>query len=151
MEAEHSRQATNSTHRIGEEFQRQDEAIAMGAMYIANHMRVKAVAALTESGSTARWMSRISSSIPIYALTTHQETCRRVSIYRGVYPVFINRESLINLKEVNRISVEHMVTEGIVKEDDMVIVTKGDLMGTHGGTNMLKIIRVGDHNNDQTY
>lgn len=58
IEAEHSTEASKSTHRIGEEFLRQDEAIAMGAMYIANHMRVKAVAALTESGATAHWMSR---------------------------------------------------------------------------------------------
>ena len=148
MEAEHSTEATKSTHRIGEEFLREDEAIAMASMYIANQMRVKAVASLTESGATARWMSRISSGIPIYALTTHRRTCRRVSIYRGVYPVYINKESLTDLKEANRISVEHMVEEGIVKNRDLVIVTKGDIAGTHGGTNMLKIIRVGDHNID---
>ncbi len=148
IEAEHSTQATKSTHRIGEEFLREDEGIAMAAMYTANHMRVKAVAALTESGATARWMSRISSGIPIYALTTHRKTCRRVSIYRGVYPVKIKKDSLVDLKEANRISVEHMVEEGIVKNRDLVIVTKGDLMGIHGGTNMLKIIRVGEHNID---
>jgi pyruvate kinase len=120
----------------------------MASMYIANQMRVKAVAALTESGATARWMSRISSGIPIYALTTHRKTCRRVSIYRGVYPVYIKKDSLTDLKEANRISVEHLVEEGVVEENDLVIVTKGDIAGTHGGTNMLKIIRVGDHNID---
>ncbi len=148
VEAEHSKQATESTHRIGEEFLREDEAIAMGSMYIANQMRVKAVAALTESGATARWMSRISSGIPIYALTTHRRTCRRVSIYRGVYPVKIKKKSLTDLKEANRICVEHMIEEGIVKNRDLVIVTKGDIAGAGGGTNMLKIIRVGEHNVD---
>ncbi len=145
IEAEHSKQASKSTHRIGEQFLRQDEAIAMGAMYIANHMRVKAVAALTESGATARWMSRISSGIPIYALTTHRRTCRRVSIYRGVYPVKIKKNAITDLKEANRISVEHLLEEGVVKNRDMVIVTKGDIAGAGGGTNMLKIIRVGEH------
>ncbi len=148
VEAEYSKAARKSTHRIGEEFLREDEGIAMGAMYIANHMRVKAVAALTESGATARWMSRISSGIPIYALTTHRRTCRRVSIYRGVYPVKIKKNSLTDLSEANRICVEHMVEEGIVKNRDLVIVTKGDIAGAGGGTNMLKIIRVGEHNID---
>lgn len=147
-EAEHCKQVTESTHRIGEQFLREDEGIAMGAMYIANHMRVKAVASLTESGATARWMSRISSDIPIYALTTHRRTCKRVSIYRGVYPVKIKKKALTNLKEANRICVEHMIVEGIVKNRDLVIVTKGDIAGTHGGTNMLKIIRVGEHDID---
>lgn len=145
VEAEHTAAATKSTHRIGEEFKHEDEAIAMASMYIANQMRVKAVAALTESGATPRWMSRISSSIPIYALTTHRKTCRRVSIYRGVYPVYIKKESLTDLREANRISVDHLIAEGVVDDRDLVIVTKGDIVGAHGGTNTLKIIRVGDH------
>lgn len=144
-ETENSKQVMRSTHRIGDEFLREDEAIAMGAMYIANHMRVKAVAALTESGATAHWMSRISSGIPIYALTTHKKTCRRVSIYRGVYPVFLNK-SIGDSQNANRICIEHMLEEGIVKDRDHVIITQGDLMGINGGTNTLKIIRVGDHN-----
>ena len=143
-EAEHSAAATQSGHRIGEEFMRSDEAVAMASMYVANHMNIKAVACLTESGATARWMSRISSSTPIYALTTHKKTCRRVSIYRGVYPIYLE-VSLSGPKEANRIAVEHLIERGQVKTGDSVIVTKGDLMGIDGGTNMLKIIRVGDH------
>jgi pyruvate kinase len=144
-ETENSKQVMRSTHRIGEEFLREDEAVAMGAMYIANHMRVKAVAALTESGATAHWMSRISSSIPIYALTTHKKTCRRVSIYRGVYPVFL-KNPITDGQKANRICIEHMLEEGIVKNRDHIIITQGDLMGINGGTNTLKIMRVGDHN-----
>jgi pyruvate kinase len=68
-------------------FNRVDEAIAMATMYTANHLDVKAIAALTESGATPLWMSRISSGIPIYALTRHVETRRKVTLYRGVYPV----------------------------------------------------------------
>jgi pyruvate kinase len=144
-ETENSKQVMRSTHRIGDEFLREDEAIAMGTMYIANHMRVKVVAALTESGATAHWMSRISSGIPIYALTTHKKTCRRVSIYRGVYPVFL-KTPITDGRKANRICIEHMLEEGIVKNRDHIIITQGDLMGINGGTNTLKIMRVGDHN-----
>lgn len=143
-EAEHSSQVTKSSHRIGDEFQRSDEAVAMASMYIGNHMNVKAVASLTESGATARWMSRISSGLPIYALTPHKKTCRRVSIYRGVYPVHID-EPITDPKQANHMAVELLIERSQVKEGDLVIVTKGDLMGIDGGTNMLKIIRVGDH------
>lgn len=145
-EAEHSAQVTLSSHRIGEEFQRSDEAIAMASMYIGNQMNVKAIASLTESGATARWMSRISSGSPIYALTPHKKTCRRVSIYRGVYPIHL-ADPITKPREANRIAVEHLKERGQVKDGDLVIITKGDLMGIDGGTNMLKIIRVGDHQN----
>ena len=143
-EAEHSSEATQSGHRLGDEFQHCDEAIAMASMYIGNHMNVKAVAALTESGSTTRWMSRISSGTPIYALTPHQKTCRRVSIYRGVYPIFLGDPPLTDPKEANRIAVKHLLERGEVEKGDLVIVTKGDLIGINGGTNMLKIIKIGE-------
>ena len=76
-----------ATHRMNDRFELVDEAIAMATMYTANHMAVKAIIALTESGSTTRWMSRIRSDIPIYAFTPHEATSRRVALYRGVYPV----------------------------------------------------------------
>ena len=143
-EAEHSSEVTQSGHRLGDNFQHCDEAIAMASMYIGNHMNVKAVAALTESGSTTRWMSRISSGTPIYALTPHKKTCRRISMYRGVYPIFLDEPRLTDPKEANRIAVKHLLERGAVEEGDLVIVTKGDLIGINGGTNMLKIIRIGD-------
>ena len=68
-------------------FEKTDEAIAMAVMYTANHLKVKAIVALTESGSTPLWMSRIRADIPIYAFTRHEVTRRRVMLYRGVYPV----------------------------------------------------------------
>ena len=76
-----------SNQRVADQFARVDEAIAMAAMYTANHLSVSAIIALTESGSTARWMSRVRSDIAIYALTPHEATSRRVTLYRGVYPV----------------------------------------------------------------
>ena len=68
-------------------YEKTDEAIAMAVMYTANHLNVKAIVALTESGSTPLWMSRIRADIPIYAFTRHEATRRRVMLYRGVYPV----------------------------------------------------------------
>ncbi len=146
IEAEQSVNAKKSKHRIGKEIKQIDEGIAMSAMYAANHMGVKGIGALTESGSTALWMSRISSGIPIYAMTTHKETCRRVSIYRGVYPVWIH-EPLTSPREANRLVVEHLMDEKIVSKGDLVIITKGDIVGTgtDGGTNQMKIIEVGKH------
>ena len=118
----------------------------MATMYAANHMDIKAIGALTESGSTAKWMSRISSGIPIFALTNHEKTCRLVSLYRGVYPVLLN-EQLENPLVANRVVIDHLITEQVVEDGDQVIVTKGDLMGRDGGTNQMKVIRVGNHNN----
>jgi len=143
-EAEHSAAAKQSNHRMDLRFKRVDESIAMASMYVANHYNIKAIAALTESGATAKWMSRISSEIAIYALTTSEKTCRLVSLYRGVYPVFLPNK-IPSPIQANRIAVEQLLRHKIVEDGDMVIVTKGDLMGIHGGTNMFKMIRVGDH------
>jgi len=84
--AEKQRKAMESQHRLHLTFDRIDESVAMSAMYAANHLNVKAIGALTETGSTALWMSRISSGIPIYAVTLNEDTLTRVTLYRGVYP-----------------------------------------------------------------
>ena len=142
-EAEKQPLAKKSDHRIDTEFSHIDEAIAMASMYAANHLGVKAIAALTESGSTALWMSRISSGIPIYALTPHVETRRKVTIYRGVYPLSFEIETN-NHAEANQEAVDELKRRGVVRDGDLVIITKGDLMGIHGGTNSMKIVRVGE-------
>ncbi len=142
-EAEKQRVTRVSDHRIDTEFKRIDEAIAMATMYTANHLGAKAIIALTESGSTPLWMSRISSGIPIFALTKHAETRRKVTIYRGVYPVSFDIPST-NHAEVNKEAVDELVRRGAVREGDLLVITKGDLMGMHGGTNAMKIVRVGD-------
>jgi pyruvate kinase len=125
-------------------FKRVDEAIAKAAMYTANHTGVKAIAALTESGATPLWMSRISSGIPIYALTRHVETRRKVTLYRGVYPVSFD-VTTTDHRQVNREAIDELMRRGAVRDGDLVIITKGDLMGVHGGTNAMKMIRVGEH------
>jgi pyruvate kinase len=140
--AEKEREVTLSRHREDKVFSRIDEAIAMATMYTANHLPVKAIAALTESGATPLWMSRISSGVPIYALTGHVETRRKVTLYRGVYPIaFEIRTS--DHAELNREAIDELRRRGAVRDGDLVIITKGDLTGVMGGTNAMKIAVVG--------
>ncbi|MBT8434260.1 MAG: pyruvate kinase, partial [Gammaproteobacteria bacterium] len=143
LNAERQSRAIKSRHRLDDIFEKVDEAIAMAAMYTANHLDVRAIATLTESGSTSLWMSRISSSIPIYALSRHESTNRKVNLYRGVFPVFFPTIHT-NHAEANQEAVELMKNSGAVEEGDLVIITKGDLMGTGGGTNAMKIVEVGN-------
>jgi pyruvate kinase len=142
--AERQRSVLSSERRMAMRFHRIDEAIAKATMYTANHLGVKAIAALTESGATPLWMSRISSGIPIYALTRHVETRRKVTLYRGVYPVSFDVTSTDHA-EVNREAVDELMRRGAVRDGDLVIITKGDLAGVLGGTNAMKILRVGEH------
>jgi len=128
-------------HRVEDKFGPVDEAIAMAVMYTANHMDVKAIIALTESGSTTRWMSRVRSDIPIYAMTPYSATSRRVVLYRGVYPV------QFEILETDRDQLyaaifETLLSRGFVEVDDLVIFTKGDLKGVSGSTNAMKILEV---------
>ncbi len=144
-EAEKHKSVRKSRHRINTEFTRRDEAIAMAAMYAANHyLRVTAIAALTESGSTAKSMSRISSGIPIFAMTRHRAVRRKVMLFRGVYPIEFYAKSN-NVQKINELVIEELLQCNAVKEGDVVIITKGDASGVKGETNTLKIIRVGDH------
>ncbi len=118
-----------------------DEAIAMAAMYTANHLSVKAIVALTESGATARWMSRIRTDIPIFAFTRRDETRRRVQMYRGVYPVqfdVVNENS----QELYQEAFKELIARSAVVSGDLVIFTKGDMKGVTGGTNAMKILEV---------
>jgi pyruvate kinase len=144
LEAEKYPRLRHSQHRNDQIFHRIDEAIAMGAMYIANHLPVRAIGALTESGSTPLWMSRISSGIPIFALTSHLKTCRKVALYRGVYPISFDEKGISDHAVLNYCIAKEFLKRDLVTEDDIVIFTKGDLTGSIGGTNALKIARVSD-------
>jgi len=143
LNAEQESSAIKSRHRIDDTFDRVDEAIAMAAMYTANHLNVRAIATLTESGSTSLWMSRISSRIPIFALSRHESTNRKVNLYRGVFPVYFPTVHT-NHAEANMEAVELMKKHRTIADGDLVIITKGDLMGTGGGTNAMKIVEVGN-------
>jgi len=141
--AERQRMTKKSSHRLDTHFERIDEAIAMSVMYAANHLEAKAIIALTESGSTCLWMSRISSGIPIYALTQHETTRRRTTLYRGVYPIAFDVNHH-DVAVVVRDAVEVLRQKGAVEDGDLVVVSKGEFNGIAGGTNAMKIVRVGD-------
>ncbi len=121
------------------QFQRHDQAIAMAAMYVANHIPIKAIVALTESGSTPLWMSRVRSGIPIYALSRHATTCGRMTLFRGVYPVEFD-VTQYKIWEISRHALAMLIKQGILEPGDKVIVTKGDILGVGGFTNAMKIL-----------
>ncbi len=125
-------------------FTRVDQSIAMAALFTAYHLKVKAIAALTESGSTALWMSRLNAGVPIYALTSQTSTRYRCALLRDVSPLMVkytghDREEL--LREAEKVLAENKV----VKEGDLIVLTIGEPIGKAGGTNTMKIVRVGQH------
>ena len=114
----------------------------MAVMYTANHMKVRAIVALTESGSTPLWMSRIRADIPIYAFTRHESTRRRVTLYRGVYPVVFDVTKGASTEQLYRSIFARLLELQLVERGDHVILTKGELSGVEGGTNSLQILKV---------
>ena len=136
--------AQRSKHRIDETFERIDESLALSAMYVANHLKgVKAVICMTETGFTPLLMSRITSSLPIYAMAEKLGTCEITALYKGVVPVPFDTSQL-DPSEINHCAVEKLREHAEVVDGDLVLITKGDFVNVHGGTNTLKIVRVGD-------
>jgi pyruvate kinase len=117
------------------------QAIAHSVMYTANHMDVEAIVALTESGSTPLWMSRLRSDIPIYAFTRNERTQRRVALYRGVYPIPFDI-TYTDPAQLYRAISKELLDRGLVKHGDELILTLGELSGVSGGTNTMKLLRV---------
>ncbi len=123
----------------GKTFGRIDQSIAMGALFTAHHLGAKAIVAMTDSGSTALWMSRHLIHVPIYALTPNLSTQRKLALYRNVRPILMDssadRDTALMQAE------DHLKARGIVSTGDVYAITSGEPMGTPGGTNMLKICR----------
>jgi pyruvate kinase len=118
-----------------------DQAIAHAVMFTASHMDVEAIVALTESGHTPLWMSRIRSDIPIFAFTRHERTQRRVALYRGVHPVPFDI-AYTDPAQLYRAISRELLDRGHVKPGDELILTLGELSGVSGGTNTMKLLRV---------
>ena len=125
LETEKSPTAKVSHHRLHEHFEGIDETIAMSSMYAANHLGAKVVATLTQTGKTALWMSRISSNIAIFAMSDNYKTLKKVTIYRGVYPCYIDKTSADDWNHVNTHVIENLEDKSQVEKGDIVIVTKG--------------------------
>jgi len=144
IEAEQTQPVALDREFLDRVFTRVDQSIAMAALFTAYHLKVKAIAALTESGSTALWMSRMNCGVPIYALTSQTATRYRCSLLRDTYPLVVryvghDREEL--LIEAERVMVE----AGVVKNGDLIVLTIGEPIGKAGGTNTMKIVKVGEH------
>jgi pyruvate kinase len=127
--------------RVEDEFSNTEEAISRAVMYTANHLRVRAIVALTESGLTPLWMSRIRADIPIFAFTRHPVTRRRVTLYRGVYAVPFDITHT-DPQQLYHAIFEQLLGLRLVDINDLVILTKGDMTGIVGGTNSMQIVRV---------
>ena len=142
VEAEKEDLTANERRRAGAP-ESVEEAIARATVFTANNLDIKAVAALTQSGKTVLLMSRMSTSVPIYALSSVVETRRRVTLFRGVYPVKFkgarNPERALHMAE------DELLKRGAVKQGDTIILTIGEPFGKAGGTNTMKIVRVGEH------
>ena len=142
VEAEKSQTVTLDREFLDRKFTRVDQSIAMAALFTAYHLNVKAIAALTESGSTALWMSRLNCGVPIYALTSQTSTRHRVTLFRDTYPLMVkyvghDREEL--LAEAEGV----LVKSGVVQAGDLIVLTIGEPIGKSGGTNTMKIVKVG--------
>jgi len=131
-----------SKHRLDESFVTAEETIALSTMYAANHLKsVKAIVALTESGATPQLMSRISSALPIFALSRHDVTLAKMALYRGVQPVHFDSTQFAAEQLASK-ALESLSQAGYLKSGDMVLMTKGDSMETIGGTNTCKVLIV---------
>jgi pyruvate kinase len=143
LEADRSESVELDQQFLDTTFSRVDQSIAYGALFTAFHLRCAAICALTESGSTALWMSRHDVDIPIYALTPSVKTQRRLALYRNVHPLCLpttsDRDAALAQAE------KLLLDKGLVKRGDLVVLTVGEPMGQPGGTNALKIVRVGEH------
>jgi pyruvate kinase len=144
LEAEKSADVSLEKHFLDRVFTRIDQSVAMAALFAAYHLKVKAIAALTESGSTALWLSRLYCGVPIYALTQDRHTRFKVSIFKGVYPVLMG-QSGHDRDQLLREAEDELIRAGAVQPGDLIALTIGEPIGTPGGTNTLKIVKVGEN------
>ncbi|MGH8705254.1 MAG: pyruvate kinase [Burkholderiales bacterium] len=144
IEAEQSQSLNLDQDFLNRVFSRVDQSIAMAALFTAYHMKAKAIATLTESGSTALWMSRLNCGVPIYALTSQTATRYRCALLRDVYPLMVkyvghDRDEL--LAEAEKV----LAQSGVVTDGDLIVLTIGEPIGKAGGTNTMKIVKIGEH------
>jgi pyruvate kinase len=144
IEAEQTQPLNLEQDFLNRVFTRVDQSIAMAALFTAYHLKVKCIASLTESGSTALWMSRLNCGVPIYALTSQTTTRYRCALFRDVFPLMVkyvghDREELLREAE------NALVSNKVVKPGDIIVITFGEPIGKAGGTNTMKIVRVGEH------
>ncbi len=128
---------------ISEKFTRVDQSIAIAALFAAAHFKVKAIVAMTQSGSTPLWMSRMNCGVPIFAMTPVQETLTKVTLFSGVHPIEFHSTANNQTDEINN-AEQSLLDLGLIKKGDMVVMTIGEAVGRAGHTNTLKIICAGE-------
>jgi pyruvate kinase len=124
------------------DLQRADQAIAMASMFLSEHVGVRAIVAMTESGGTARYLSRFRSNVPIYGLSRHAGARRKMALMRDVFPVAFDSRGLAT-REAAREAIQELCKQGLLEEGDRVVFTSGDHMEHHGATNTLRLLKVG--------
>jgi pyruvate kinase len=144
LEAEKFAEVTLHREFLDRVFTRIDQSIAMAALFAAFHLKVKAIAALTQSGSTALWMSRLNCGVPIYALTPDIRTRYKTSLFRGVFPLMMHQYKEMDRDEVLRDAECVLIENGAAQPGDLILLTIGEPIGKSGGTNTLKIVRIGE-------
>ena len=125
------------------DLQRADHAIAMATMFLTEHVGLAAILAMTESGGTARYLSRFRSPVPIYAFTRHADARRRMSLMRDVFPIDFDSRGLA-ARDAAVSSVRRLFEQGVLATGDRVVFTSGDTMEQHGATNTLRLLEVGE-------
>ncbi|TDP81758.1 pyruvate kinase [Aquabacterium commune] len=140
LEAERAEEVSLDADFTNQTFARIDQSIAMGALFTAYHLGCKAIIALTESGSTALWMSRHKIHVPIFALTARPISQRKMALYRNVRPLLI--PSYSDRDEALQKAEALLVERGVLRPGDTYAITCGEPMGHPGGTNMLKVCEV---------
>ena len=129
--------------RAGPSLERADQAIAMAAMFLSEHLGLRAIVAMTESGGTARHLSRFRAGAPIYAFSRHAGARRRMSLMRDVFPIEYDTRGQTP-REAARGSVSRLVEDGLLSPGERIVFTSGEHMETHGATNTLRLLRVGE-------
>jgi pyruvate kinase len=143
IEAENSESSVYDVDFANVKFSRIDQTIAYGALFTAQHLGVKAIAALTESGSTALWMSRHNTSVPIFAITPNVATRQKAALFRNVRTFELAQST--DLEVVLKGVQDLLIAQGVVQKGDLIVVTWGEPLGQVGGTNAMKILKVGEY------
>jgi pyruvate kinase len=117
------------------------EAIAEAICHAAEELQMKAIAVFTESGSSARLVSKYRSRAPIIAFSPNQETRRRLSLLWGVLPRSIVR--VHDIDQLAKVAEDRLTEEHLVKRGDTVGIIAGTPLGTTGSTNLMRLVRIG--------
>jgi pyruvate kinase len=140
--AEKQFEADTDFEKAPRNLERADQAIAMAAMFLSEHIGVRAIVAMTESGGTARYLSRFRSPVPIFGLSRHEGARRRMALMRDVFPIDFDSRGLAT-REAARAALKQLFDDGLLGLGDRVVFTSGDHMEQHGATNTMRLLQVG--------